>query len=85
MTAFEQAIEFIRETNPEKAELLEAINRAEAAEARAAELAELKEAAAKIAEQTAAKAGKGAPDWEAAVERWNHREEERANLGGKKI
>ena len=85
MTAFEQAIEIIRETNPEKAELLEAINRAEVAEARAAELAEVKEAAAKIAEQAAAKAGKGEPDWEAAVAGWQKSDEERANLGGKKI
>ena len=36
MTAFEQAIEMIRETNPDKAELLEAIHRAEVAEAKAA-------------------------------------------------
>lgn len=75
MTAFEQAIEMIRETNPDKAELLEAIHRAEVAEAKAA--------AAEAGQ--GGKGGKSEIDWAAAVAAYQKRGEELANLGGKKI
>lgn len=85
MTAFEQAIEMIRETNPEKAELLEAINRAEVAEARAA-AAEAGQGG--NGDEPGNQGGKGAKseiDWDAAVTAYKKRGEELANLGGKKI
>lgn len=81
MTAFEQAIEVIRETNPDKAELLEAIHRAEVAEAKAAAA----EAGQGGGNGDGNQGGKGEIDWGAAVTAYQKRGEELANLGGKKI
>lgn len=83
-TAFEQAIEMIRETNPDKADLLEAIHRAEVAEAKVA-AAEAGQGGGSGDGNQGGKGGRSEIDWAAAIAAYQKRGEELAKLGGKKI